>query len=122
MEQLTTNWVSRKVYSPDTGCRTIRPAQDQVKMTIFEHDKYRHQVHAEESKKRKNTEKREVFCADRKCTSVAECLRDAEEIGPHDGEEQDGRHKDDSPVFLSENGWSYCGQRNDTAGHRKGSK
>jgi len=53
MEQLTTNWVSRKVTSPGTGCRTIGPAQDQVKMTIFECDKYGHQVHAEESKKKK---------------------------------------------------------------------
>jgi len=84
MEQLTTNWVSRKVKSPDTGCRIIGPAQDRIKITIFEMPSTDIKYMRKRAKKKKHTEKREVFCADRKCTSVAECLRDAEEIGPHD--------------------------------------
>jgi len=61
MEQLTRNWVSRKVKSPDTGCRIIGPAQDQVQITIFECDKDIHQVHAEESKKKKTRRKARFF-------------------------------------------------------------
>ena len=62
MEQLTTNWVSRKVKRPDTGCGIIVPAQDRVKITISDMTSTEIKYMRKRGKKRKHGETRGFMC------------------------------------------------------------